>query len=171
MIILLFGLMGAGKTAIGKPLAKKLGMKFIELDHLILEQTGFDCIKKVYDYKMSLWKECEIEVCRDISTENNLVIACGGGIIENDLNLIYFQEHCPNKCFIYLQANPQTLIERIIATKGDKYKDVNISQMINERYQKRDILYRSWADKIIKTDKIPPIALAKKIAEKLQKKI
>ena len=48
MIVLLLGLMGSGKTSSGRLLAQKLELKFVEMDLLILEKTGFNSVSEVY---------------------------------------------------------------------------------------------------------------------------
>lgn len=158
MVILLLGFVGAGRTSIGQRLAKKLDAKCIELDELVLACTGYNTIGEVYDKKPSLWKECQIELTKDLSSKENLVIACSGDIVENDLNMQYFRENAKDLCIIYLKAQPEILSQRLI----NLYEDMNkkgtakVLSSIKKHYKRRDELYAYYAGITFETDKCTP---------------
>jgi len=86
--IALIGFMGTGKTAVGQLLAKKLGSRFFELD-LLIEQKAGKSIPDIFQQDgETAFRELEIEVTKEISKDKNLVIACGGGIVLNKINII-----------------------------------------------------------------------------------
>ena len=156
MNILLFGLIGAGKSSIGINLAKELGYEFVEVDPLVLERTGFSKVSEVYETRVSLWKESEVEIYKSLSNETNKVIACSGSVIENQLNLQYYFENSKKHLFVYLSATPETLAKRVVLSQKDKSsKDVKVIQAnIEKIFEKRDFLYRMYADVVIETDKM-----------------
>src|SRR4030042_4587447 len=85
--IALIGFMGTGKTAVGKLLAEKLGKEFIELDALIEKQAGMS-IPEIFRKNGEIaFRELEIDITRRIAGRKNAVIACGGGIILNKINI------------------------------------------------------------------------------------
>jgi shikimate kinase len=90
-----------------------------------------------------------------MSVEDNLVIACGGGFIENELNIQYFKER-PNKVVcVYLSAEVDTLAFRSyekIKMKNSKVPLDQIRTSIEKIYAKRDLLYRTYSDIVINTD-------------------
>lgn len=164
MNILLIGNMGSGKSSIGMALAKILHMKFVELDDLVLRHTGFPTVEQVYAHRKSLWKECELEISKDLSVEDNNIIACGGGFIENELNVTYFTEHSPDLRIFYIHARPEIVAKRIHAlSPGKKFKDVLLQTQ--NLYAKRDILCRMHANHIIENEKREVYESAGKIAK------
>jgi len=108
--IALIGFMGAGKTAVGKVLAKRLGKEFVELDLLIEQRTG-KSIPEVFQQDGEVaFRELEIEVTREVSRGKNLVIACGGGIVLNGINIDRLKNE---SIIVYLVASPRVLLRRI----------------------------------------------------------
>ena len=85
--IALIGYMGTGKTVVGQLTAEKLGMKFIELDWLIEKKTGKPIPEIFRDDGEITFREIEIEVTKQIAGEKYCVIACGGGIVLNKMNI------------------------------------------------------------------------------------
>lgn len=156
MKILLLGLMGSGKTTIGKLLAKTLGCEFVEMDALVLQHSGFDSVQDVFELRESLWQESELEVSKQLSNQqNSLVIACSGDIVENQLNIQYFRENSANMHVIYLQTTPETLAKRVIASHVEKLtieQHDSVEKNIMELNVMRHDSYKKMADTVIKTD-------------------
>ncbi len=153
MIILLTGLPGAGKASIGQKVAGKLGMRFIDMDERVLLKTGFKTINDVYAFRKSLWKEYELIVSKELSAKDNIVIACTGGIVENELNMMYFTESPHTVVTIYLTANPKTLAERV-SKHHLKEDSVDFKQLvinIRKLHVKREELYKRHATLIVNT--------------------
>ena len=123
MTILLLGLMGSGKSTIGKLLAEHFGYKFHEMDHLVLEQSGFNSVSEVYEHRMSLWKESELEVSKELSKKENLVIAASGGLSENQLNILYFQENCKHLEIVFLHVDIAKAEQRLLNSAGHTFSE------------------------------------------------
>ena len=85
--IFLVGLMGSGKTSIGKALAKKLNMNFIDLDREIIEETNSTISKIFDDLGEHKFRELETQTLNKISTVDNTVISTGGGVILKPENI------------------------------------------------------------------------------------
>jgi len=88
--IILVGFMGTGKTAVGKALARRLKMKFVDMDDLIEGREGMK-IPDIFASKGEpYFRSVEKEVAREVSAQSGLVIAAGGGAVidgENVKNL------------------------------------------------------------------------------------
>jgi len=111
--VALIGFMGTGKTVVGKLLAEKLGKKFIELDGIIEKKAG-KSIPEIFRKDGEIgFRELEIEATREVADKKNTVIACGGGIVLNKINIDRLRKECVIVC---LTASPQVIIER---TSGD----------------------------------------------------
>ncbi len=155
MILLFIGLMCSGKSSVGKVVAKELNHRFVEMDALVLDQTGFSNVQEVYESRVSLWKESELQICRELSYEGKAVVACSGDIVENDLNFQYFSENAPNGFkVVYLSARPETLSKRLIASHSEvrMKDDEKIRKNVELIFEKRDALCRLHADHVIPTD-------------------
>jgi shikimate kinase len=88
--IFLIGMMGCGKSTIGKVLAQISGKKFIEMDEII-EQKAELSIKEIFaihgeQYFRQLEKTLLLEICQN-SRNSNAIISCGGGVFTNEENI------------------------------------------------------------------------------------
>lgn len=111
--IALIGFMGTGKTVAGQALAGKLGRKFVELDSLIEKKAG-KTIPEIFQQDGEVaFRELEIEVAKEVSERKNLVIACGGGIVLNKINIDRLKQEA---IIVYLTASPMVTLKR---TLGD----------------------------------------------------
>ena len=112
----LIGMMGAGKTAIGKLLSKEINYNFIDLDNEI-EKTEKMKINKIFDkYGESYFRKLEVKTSRKvIGNSGRNIIATGGGFPINRENFEWMQ-NIGN--VIYLKASPNTIFERIKLNKN-----------------------------------------------------
>lgn len=109
--IALIGFMGTGKTVVGQALAKKLNREFIEMDALIEQKAG-KSIPDIFQQDGEIaFRELEIEVAKEVSREKNLVIACGGGIVLNKINIDRLKKEA---IIVYLTASPRVILKRTL---------------------------------------------------------
>lgn len=111
MIIFLIGMMGCGKTTIGRELSKHLSIKFIDLDESVESEECLS-IQRIFQTKgEDYFRELESELLKkSIEKEKNCVVACGGGLPIYNKNL----EVClKNGKVIYLKASSKVLYQRI----------------------------------------------------------
>ncbi|MCK5529458.1 MAG: shikimate kinase [Kiritimatiellae bacterium] len=110
MNIVLIGFMGTGKTSSGKKVAELLGMTFIDMDHLIEEREN----RKISDIFETdgepFFRQLEFDLAKELSNQDNLVIATGGGIVLNQENINNFKS---SGIVICLSADPQIILERV----------------------------------------------------------
>lgn len=164
MIILLIGIIGSGKTSVGLKLSKELKMKYYEMDELVYRHTGVVEDSKIKD---SLWKECQLEISKDLSTQDNIVISCSGDIVENNLNFIYFQENSYDVKIVMLDANEDTIASRLkVAKNTDKS---TLQKKINKLIQTRSDSYKSLADLVVDTSNVSVDEVVESIMETIQK--
>lgn len=115
--IALIGFMGTGKTAVGKLLAEKLGREFVELDALIEQKTG-KTIPQIFQQDGEIaFRELEIDVTRDVAEKKNLVIAGGGGVVLNQINIDRLRKH---GLIVYLTASPEAILKRTSSDKDER---------------------------------------------------
>ncbi len=165
--IALIGFMGVGKTAVGKALAKKLGREFIELDALIEQKAG-KSIAEIFQHDSEVaFRELEIEVTKEVSRKKNLVIACGGGIVLNKINIDRLSNE---STIVYLTASPKMILERVSGGGGKRplLKTGNRDLKIEELLRFREPFYERAADIKIDTAKLDIAAVTEQIIMKLK---
>lgn len=119
--IVLLGFMGTGKTAVGEELAKKLGLKFVDLDRLIEEEMGMSISDIFFNFGESYFRELEKKIVKRLSSEKNLVIATGGGVVLDDENIENLKQH---GFLITLTASVDDIYRRLSGTKDRPLLDV-----------------------------------------------
>ncbi len=165
--IALIGFMGTGKTAVGQALAKKLGRKFIEVDTLIEQKAG-KTIPQIFQQDGEIaFRQLEIEATRDIARQENCVIACGGGIVLNRINIDRLKEGAR---IVYLTASPSVILRRVAREAGQRplLQVDNPAQTVAKLLRFRRPLYESAADIRINTSRLSIDAIIEQIIEKLK---
>ena len=112
--IYLIGPMGSGKTAVGKQLAKDLGLAFVDSDLEIQRRTGVD-IAYIFEKEGEPgFREREADVLADLCRLGNVVVATGGGAILNALNR---ERLAATGLVIYLQTGIDEQLKRTKRTR------------------------------------------------------
>ena len=163
--IILVGMMGAGKTTIGKSLAQMLAKEFVDSDHEIQERTGVK-IPVIFEIEGEAgFRKRESEVLIELVKKNNIVLATGGGAVLSQENRQLLRE---SGIVIYLRASISDLYRR---TRHDKNRPLLKSQTLyarlNELYIQRDAYYRETAHIIIDSGKQGVRQLIQKLINKL----
>jgi shikimate kinase len=143
--------MGAGKSTVGKLLAKKLGRRFLDADHVIEDRCGVK-IPVIFEMEgEDGFRKREAQVIKDITAEHDVILATGGGAVLLPENRQALSER---GAVIYLHANPIELWHR---TKGGEgrplLKNGDAKKILENLYAIRDPLYREIADYVIETGK------------------
>ncbi len=164
--IFLVGPMGAGKSTIGRVLAFELNRQFRDTDRVIEDRTGAD-IPWIFDMEGEAgFRDRETAVLADLSTELDLVIATGGGIVLRPENRQMMKE---SGYVCYLTASTEQLVERTARDKKRPLLQVeNPRQKIIDLLEMRDPIYRESADFIINTDKRSPKMVAQEIVRLIE---
>lgn len=140
MKIILIGLMGAGKTTIGKELSNKLNLNFIDMDDEIESQYKMSIVDIFEKYGENRFREIESNLLEKIVLEEDIIISTGGGIIKKDYNceLLKKQDNV-----IFLNGNIDTLVKNVSndihkrpLLKDSKDLYIKIGELLNERYDK-----------------------------------
>ncbi len=147
--LFLVGLMGAGKTTVGKLLAKHLGKRFVDADQEIEQRTGVK-ISVIFELEGEAgFRDREQAVIGDLSECDGIVLATGGGAILREAN----RRSLRNRgTVIYLRATVDDLWRR---TRNDKNRPLlqteNPRARLQELLVQRDPLYCETAHLIIDT--------------------
>ena len=91
--LVLIGMSGGGKTVLGKKAAEKLGKTFVDTDEEIVKRIGMPIADFFTKEGEPAFRKIETEVLHDFSSQNNLVISTGGGIVKNPVNVEYLKRN------------------------------------------------------------------------------
>jgi len=165
--IFLVGMMGAGKTTIGRELAKRLGRRFVDCDHEIEARTGVR-IPVIFDIEGEEgFRRRETQELDDLSRQSDLIVATGGGIVLAEENRALLRER---GTVVYLDVAPDILFER---TRHDRNRPLlqvsNPKARIQALYSEREPLYREVADLVVPGRKGSPQSMARAIERELEK--
>lgn len=164
--IALIGLMGAGKTTIGRLLARAFGRQFVDSDHEIEARTGVK-VPVIFEIEGEQgFRDREAEVIGELCRRDGIVIATGGGAVLNPDCRKALHE---NGVVIYLHAQPADLWQR---TRHDQNRPLlratDPQARLTELYVFRDPLYRETAHVVVETGRQSPRLLAGKIEQQLR---
>jgi shikimate kinase len=163
--IFFVGLMGAGKTTIGKILAKHLGKIFYDTDHEIEKRTGVK-IATIFELEgEDGFRKRETAIIQELSQLNNIIMATGGGAILAVDNRELLKS---NGTVIYLRANVNELWHRM---RNDKHRpllqNVDIRAKLEQLYAERNPLYTETAALIFDTGNQPVASIISQIEKSL----
>lgn len=166
--IYLVGMMGAGKTTIGRLLARRLKRGFVDSDQVIEERTGVK-IPLIFEIEGEQgFRRRESLVLEELARERQLVVATGGGVVLNADNRACLVR---SGWVVYLYVPARILWER---TRQDKSRPLlqvaDPRARIEALFNERDPLYRSIADIVVEGGRCAPgnvvRQLEKEIAER-----
>jgi len=163
--IFLVGMMGAGKSTVGKLLAKRLGKTFLDTDHEIQSRTGVN-IPTIFEIEGEAgFRRRESAVLRGLAGREDLVVATGGGIVLADENRRLLREH---GTVVYLRASLDELYGR---TRRDRNRPLLQTEdpraTLRELLVTRDPLYKEVADIIMDTSTQSVHALVRELERRL----
>lgn len=163
--IFLIGPMGAGKSTIGKGLARELGYPFFDSDREIEARCGAD-IPWIFDVEGEAgFRRREQQIIDELTLNQGIVLATGGGAVTQASN----REHLAQRGYvIYLMT---TVEEQLARTARDRQRPLlqtpDPEGKLRELFEQRDPLYRQLADLIVRTDRRPPRYVIQEIQHQL----
>ncbi len=147
MIIYLIGFMGVGKSTVGRELSERLEYELIDTDELIEEKEGLS-ISSIFEKKgEAYFRSLETETVKELSSCDNIVVSCGGGIIKNEENVRLMKE---SGKVILLTATPEVIYERVKDSTARPLLEGRKSvEGISDLLDERKMLYeRAYTDKV-----------------------
>lgn len=164
--IFLVGLMGSGKTTIGRALARRLGLRFVDADHEIEARTGAT-IPLIFEIEgEASFRQREADVIRDLTGQQGIVLATGGGAVLNEQSRRYLRER---GTVIYLRASVNSLVQR---TSHDRNRPLLQTADPKAKFEalarERGPLYEEVAHVIIETGRPNVQAIVQNILSQLE---
>jgi len=144
------GMMGSGKSLIGRKFAKIINYNFLDTDSLIEKKTGKSINQIFNDSGEIFFRELEENYIGKILLKKNYVFSLGGGVMNNFKLRNIIKKNSFN---IYLKVEKHLLSKRLESSKNRPLiSNINIKQKLNELMKERESFYKE-ADLTIKNDK------------------
>jgi len=170
--IFLIGFMGCGKTTMGKRIARKAGIPFVDLDQKIVEETGMSITDFFAINGENVFRQTETQMLRTISNTEANVISTGGGTPCFNDNIEWMNE---NGTTVYLKLPPRALLKRLSGKEGTSrplLKGKNEEQILDfiiMKLSEREKFYEQ-ANLIIDVQNMNPKLVLDLLITKLQSK-
>lgn len=150
--LFLVGLPGAGKTTLGRQLARRLGKAFVDADVELEQRLGVS-IPTVFEIEgEARFRDHEQAVLADLVQRTDIVLATGGGVVLRPVNREALKV---NGTVVYIHAEPATVWERTRRSRHRPLLNNTTDQLgrLAELYGIRDALYREVADAVIESER------------------
>ena len=159
--------MGVGKTVVGKILAEKTGLTYVDLDEEIVNRKGKSIPLIFSEEGEAAFRSIENEVAQDIANNVGQIIACGGGTVLKSENRETLQA---SSSMVLLTADPEIILQRVEAegeTRPLLMVDDKVGK-IRSLLAERNPKYVEAADLIVDTSNLTPEEVAEQILKNLE---
>ena len=161
MNIILCGMMGCGKSAVGACLAERLGRAYCDTDALIVERHGriADIFEK---HGEAYFRHLETETVQELVQRDDFVIATGGGLVLKQENAALLKN---SGKIVFLRANVETLVRRLHADRERPLLQNadSLRERLENLLKDRAPIYERTADITIDVDEKTPEEIAGEI--------
>ncbi|MDO4461318.1 MAG: shikimate kinase [Bacteroidia bacterium] len=154
--VFLIGFMGAGKTTIGKYVARDMGWTFIDMDQRFEREQGCTISQFFAEKGEAAFRQEETNLLRKLAQEDKVIVSTGGGTPCSDENIKIMRESGE---VIYINVEPEILCKRLSTAKANRplianKTDEELLSFIEDKLNEREKYYRQ-ASIIVDGDKLP----------------
>ncbi len=160
MTVVLVGFMGAGKTTVGRILAGRLALPFVDSDVLIEQEQG-RAIRDIFEAEgEEFFRELEHRTVAGLVRGQDAVVALGGGALGNPRT----REVLRDACVVYLRVSYDQALERV---RDDELRPMLRRPDLAAVYQARESVYETVSTVVVDTDGCGPEEVARTVLERL----
>lgn len=163
--VVLLGMMGSGKTSVGRALATRIGWRYMDNDESVRAVTGRAPEEIDASDGEGALHAAEAEALRHALTTPPPLVAGAAAWVATDPGSVALLRHAP--AVVYLRARPETLRTRIGVGAGRR-EDATDLAWLQARHAERDALYRELATLTIDTDALDTETIAERILDSLE---
>lgn len=148
--VVLIGMMGCGKSTVGKLLAETLGFTFVDTDQYIEEALGRTILDIFAKEGEAFFRDQELGAAEELALGKGQVIACGGGLptrADSIASLKY------SGTVIFLRRDPGEIYDNV--SMGGRPLGQQGREAFLERYAGREPIYQAWADHVVEVQATP----------------
>ena len=142
--LVLIGMPSSGKSTLGKIIAKKFGLNFVDTDHLIEQHAGSSLQHIVNARGLKNFRRIEAQVVSGLELENH-VISTGGSVIYSDRAMAQLAQ---SGCIVYLRLSLPTMMRRL-HNVGSRGLAKLPGDSLHKLYFERQPLYAPWAERTL----------------------
>ena len=165
-MISLIGLPGSGKSTVGRQLARRLQVPFLDSDHVIEQRLGCSIREYFEQEGEARFRDVEAEVLNDLTQQPCGVLSTGGGIVLREANRIHLRERTQ---VVYLNSTPEELFRRLKHDKSRPLLQVaDPLGKLRDLHAQRDPLYRETARFNIDTGRPSVASLVNMIVSQME---
>jgi shikimate kinase len=149
--LFLIGLMGAGKSTLGRQLARRMRKRFVDVDTELEARTGVS-IPTIFEIEgEKAFRDREEALVAELTGLTNIVLATGGGAVVRPVSRENLRR---NGTVIYLHAEPEELFRRVGQSRNrPMLRAADPQARLAELYEQRDPLYREVADYVVRSNR------------------
>ena len=163
--LLLAGFMGAGKSTVGRIVAERLAVPFIDLDDRVEQRAGASIAQIFETEGEPVFRAFESEALEEIAEEEDVVVACGGGVVLSDENRQLMRDL---GCVVYLAVTPEEVLARVGGADSRPLLAGKGGEVAARLIDARRVLYESVADITVDTVGTAPEVIAAHVLEMLE---
>ena len=164
--IVLIGMMGAGKSSVGRALARRTGLSQLDTDEALATQFGMSVAEIFGQHGEEKFRDAEAELLRQLSPNRAAVITTGGGIVLRPNNVKHLRQL---GTMVWLNADEGTLFERASRRNTRPLlQNDDPRTAFSELYRQRIPLYRAAAEFEIDTSNLDHDQVAEIILSKIE---
>ncbi|MDQ6961205.1 MAG: shikimate kinase [Mariprofundaceae bacterium] len=162
--LILIGLMGVGKSTIGRQLASCVGTTFIDTDHVIEDEQQSSISDLFEQHGEAYFRQLEKKALHKLVHESHqYVIATGGGMVIQKQNRDCMQQH---GVVIWLNVEPEAIYQRVRGNKNRPLlQQTDALRKLQDLYVQREAWYRSCCDLEIKSGSLTPRQVVDQITQ------
>lgn len=164
--VILVGMMGAGKSTVGREYARRHGLEFIDCDHELEARTGVK-VSTIFEIEGEAgFRRRESQLIEELIEASGVVLGTGGGVVLSPENRAILKRR---GIVAYLNVPPRVLWER---TRHDRSRPLlqvpNPRERIESLYRERDPLYREVADIVVEGSRGSPAGMVRQLEEAIE---
>ena len=149
--IVLVGMMGAGKSSVGRALARRLGRPLLDSDEMIEERTG-RTVREIWEADGEpAFRAIETQALTDaLASDQPAIVAAAGGVVLSDANRALLKS--ADAHVVWLLADVDRLVDRVRQGMHRPLLDADPEGVLRKMYDERSALYQEVADAIVSVD-------------------
>ena len=148
--VVLIGMMGCGKSTVGKLLAQALGFAFVDTDQYIEAALGRSIPHIFATEGEAFFRDRELDAAEELARGKGQIIACGGGLPTRAESIASLKD---SGTVIFLRRDPGEIYDNV--SMGGRPLGQQGREAFLERYAGREPIYQAWADHIVEVQATP----------------
>ena len=170
--VVLIGVRATGKSTVGRLLAQRLGVPFIDLDELLVTRFGCPIAEVVASRGWAYFREAEREALKEMLEEGPLVLACGGGAVFHQEEMESLRREA---LVVWLRAPKEVIAKRLTedaktSSQRPSLTGKDVLSEIEEILKSREPLYRRFSHFALDTASVSPEGVVAKILGALKER-